>query len=54
MTLFEKRENPTYTLKGLFDEFETIYSVKPELKLLAATFNEIESKYRDETDRDHC
>ena len=27
-------------------EFETLYSVKPELNLLAAVFNEIESKYR--------
>ena len=44
-TLFGKRDNATNTLKELFDEFEAIFSVKPELKLLEATFNEIELKY---------
>ena len=45
-TLTGKRDNAIHALKELFDEFETLYSVKPELNLLAAIFNEIESKYR--------
>ena len=45
-TLFGKRDNAIHSLKELFDEFEAIYSVKPDLTLLQATFNEIESKYR--------
>lgn len=45
-TLVGKRDNAMHALKELFDEFEAIYSVQPELKLLATIFNEIESKYR--------
>ena len=45
-TLSGKRDNTVHALKELFNEFETLYSVKPELNLLAAIFNEIESKYR--------
>ena len=41
-----KRENAIYVLNELFVEFETLYSVKPGLNLLAAVFNEIESKCR--------
>ena len=41
-----KRDNAIYALNELFVEFEMLYSVKPELNLLAAVFNEIESKYR--------
>ena len=41
-----KRDNAIYALNELFVEFETLYSVKPKLNLLAAVFNEIESKYR--------
>ena len=45
-TLSGKRDNTIYVLNELFAEFETLYSVKPELNLLAAVFNEIKSKYR--------
>ena len=45
-TLSGKRDNAIYVRNELFVEFETLYSVKPELNLLAAVFNEIESKYR--------
>ena len=45
-TLSGKRDNAIHVLNELFVEFETLYSVKPELNLLAAVFNEIESKYR--------
>ena len=45
-TLSGKRNNATHALNELFVEFETLYSMKPELHLLAAVFNEIESKYR--------
>ena len=45
-TLSGKRDNAIYVLNELFVEFETLYSVKPELNLLAAVFIEIESKYR--------
>ena len=41
-----KRDNAIYALNELFVEFKTLYSVKPELNLLAAVFNEIESKNR--------
>ena len=41
-----RRDNAIYALNELFVEFETLYSVKPELNLLAAVFNVIESKYR--------
>jgi len=45
-TLSGERDNAIHALSELFDEFEALYSVKPELNLLAAIFNEIESKYR--------
>ena len=45
-TLSGKRYNAIYALNELFVEFETLYSVKPKLNLLAAVFNETESKYR--------
>ena len=43
-TLSGKRDNAIHALNELFDEFEALYSVKPELNLLATIFNEIESK----------
>ena len=49
-TLSEKRENAKYALNELFVEFETLYSVKPELNLLAA----VKVQGCQETDRDHC
>ena len=45
-SLSGKRDNAIYALNELFVEFKTLYSVKPELNLSAAVFNEIESKYR--------
>ena len=42
-TLCGKGDNAIHALKELFDEFETLNSVKPELNLLAAIFSEIES-----------
>ena len=41
-----KRDNAKHALYELFDEFEALYSVKPELNLLSTVFKEIESKYR--------
>ena len=41
-----KRDNAKHALYELFDEFEALYSVKPELNLLLTVFKEIESKYR--------
>ena len=51
--LSRKRDNAIYALNELFVEYETLYSVKPELNLLAAVFNEIVQGCQ-ETDRDHC
>lgn len=45
-TLSGKRDNATHALNELFEEFEALYALKPELNLLAAIFNEIDSKYR--------
>ena len=41
-----KRDNAIYALNEFFVEFEMLYFVKPELNVLAAVFNDIESKYR--------
>lgn len=41
-----KRDNAKHALNELFDEFETLHSVEPELNLLSTVFKEIESKYR--------
>ena len=49
-TLSEKRDNAIYALNELFVEFETLYSVKPEVNLLAA----VKVQGCQETDRDHC
>ena len=40
-----KRDNAVYTVDEFCVEFEMLYFVKPELNLLAAVFNDIESKY---------
>lgn len=41
-----KRDNAKHALYELFNEFEALYSVKPELNLLSTVFKEIETKYR--------
>ena len=41
-----KRDNAKHTHYELFNEFEALYSVKPELNLLSTVFKEIESKDR--------
>ena len=45
-TLIAKRDNAIRAIKELFEEFEEIYSIKPQLERLESTFNEIETKYR--------
>ena len=45
-TLAGKMENAVKILYELVEEFEVIFSVKPELKTLEAAFNQVETKYR--------
>ena len=45
-TLAGKLDNAVKRLYELIEEFETIFSVKPELKTLEATFSLVETKYR--------
>jgi hypothetical protein len=45
-TLIAKRDNAIQTIKELFEEFEEIYSVEPQLERLESTFKIIETKYR--------
>ena len=45
-TLAGKLDNALKRLYELIEEFETIFSVKPELKTLEATFSLVETKYR--------
>ena len=45
-TLIGKRDNAVLTLKELFEEFEEIYSIEPQLERLESTFKIIEAKYR--------
>ena len=45
-TLIGKRDNAIQAIKELFEEFEEIYSVQPQLERLQSTFNIIEAKYR--------
>lgn len=44
--LIGKRDNAIHALKELFEEFEAIFAIKPQLERLESTFNLIESKYR--------
>ena len=45
-TLAGKLDNTVKLLYELMEEFETIFSVKPELKTLEAAFSLVETKYR--------
>jgi len=45
-TLAGKLDNAIKLLYELMEEFETIFSVKPELKTLEAAFSLVETKYR--------
>ena len=45
-TFSGKRDNAIHVLNELFDKFEAQSSVKPEVNLLAAIYNKIESRYR--------
>ena len=45
-TLAGKMENAVKILYELVEEFEVIFSLKPELKTLEAAFNQVETKYR--------
>ena len=45
-TLIAKRDNSIFALKELFEEFESIYVVEPELDRLKSIFTLIETKYR--------
>ena len=45
-TLAGKMENAVNILYELMEEFETIFSVKPELKTLEAAFTRVETRYR--------
>ena len=45
-TLAGKLDNAVKLLYELIEEFETIFSVKPELKTLEAAFSLVETKYR--------
>ena len=45
-TLIAKRHNSIFALKELFEEFESIYVVEPELDRLKSIFTLIETKYR--------
>ena len=45
-TLAGKLDNAVKLLYELMEEFETIFSVKPELKTLEAAFSLVETKYR--------
>ena len=46
-TLMAKRDNVIRAIKELFEEFEEIYSIRPQVERLESTFNIIEAKYRD-------
>ena len=45
-TLAGKMDNAIRILDELIEEFEIIFSVKPELKTLEAAFNQVEARYR--------
>ena len=45
-TLAGKMENAVSILYELMEEFETIFSVKAELKTLEAAFTQVETRYR--------
>jgi len=45
-TLTGKMENAGKILYELIEEFEIIFSVKPEVKTLETAFNQVETRYR--------
>ena len=45
-TLNAKMQNATRSFHELLDEFNTIFSTKPQLERLKTIFNEVETKYR--------
>lgn len=45
-TLTGKLQNASHSFYELLEEFETIYSTKPQLERLKTTFTEVEAKYR--------
>ena len=45
-TLAGKMENAVTIFYELIEEFEIIFSVRPELKTLEAAFNQVETRYR--------
>ena len=45
-TLASKMENSGEIFHELIEEFEIIFSVKPELKTLEAAFHQVETRYR--------
>ena len=45
-TLIGKRDNAIQAIKEVFEEFEEIHSVQPQLQRLESTFNIKEAKYR--------
>ena len=45
-TLAGKMDNAVRILDELIEEFEIIFSVKPEFKTLEAAFNQVEARYR--------
>jgi hypothetical protein len=44
--LIGKRDNAIQSIQELFEEFETVLSVEPNLDRLATIFNLVEAKYR--------
>jgi hypothetical protein len=45
-TLLGKRDNAIRALKELFEEFETVFEIQPQLKRLEEIFIILETKYR--------
>ena len=45
-TLLGKRDNAIHALKELFEEFETVFEIQPQLKRLEQIFTILETKYR--------
>ncbi len=45
-TLTAKRDNAMRFLYELFEEFQVVINVQPELELIEKIYKEIESKYR--------
>ena len=45
-TLINKRDNAIQSIRELFEEFETVLAVEPNLERLEIIFNLVETKYR--------